>query len=249
MEVRLATSLELRFGFTDETMDQHLDCLEHSPGSLMSISKRLLFLTTILFSTALLYGQTALVTPAPLWVMVTQESTSTAVVLPAGTTYRFGNAANNLWSAPITVTEPTTFSPVFFPAGVFPFSDPDSGVAKELDVLQTSTPQTVQVTNLAVSPATTIGLIIQGLPPTTVPMTPGTAYTVTFSGFAIPTTAPQNAPMVAFVNAPTSMANQAWEGTQMNVMIDGATLVCTLGTGNTAQAFTLNCTVPAAAGN
>jgi hypothetical protein len=209
----------------------------------------LLLITTLFLPTLVLHGQTAqaTVTPVPLWVMVAGESSTVAVVLPAGTTYRFGNAADNLWSAPITVTEATTFSPVFYPAGVFPFADPDPGVVKELDVLETTAPQAIQVTNLAVSPATTVSQMVPALtPPTSVPVLPGTAYTVTFSNFMIPATAPQNAQMVAFVNAPETHANQAWEGTQMNLTIDGVTMVCTLGPGNTAQTFTLNCTVPAA---
>jgi hypothetical protein len=212
----------------------------------------LLLITPLFLSTSVLHGQTAQaqVAPVPLWVMVAGESSTVAVVLPAGTTYRFGNAADNLWSAPITVTEATTFSPVYYPADVFPFADPDPGVVKELDVLETTAPQAIQVTNLAASPATTVSQMVPALtPPTSVPVLPGTAYTVTFSNFLIPPTAPQNAQMVAFVNAPETHANQAWEGTQMNLTIDGVTMVCTLGPGNTAQTFSLNCTVPAASGN
>jgi hypothetical protein len=46
------------------------------------------------------------------------------------------------------------------------------------------------------------------------------------------------------VNAPPTLANQAWQGTQLNLTIDGVTLVCTSGTGSTSQAVTLSCTVP-----
>jgi len=179
-------------------------------------------------------------------VMVAAENSTVAVVLPAGTTYRFGNAANNLWSTATTVTEATTFSPVYFPADVFPFSDPDPGVVKELDVLETAAAQAIQVTNLAA--ATTVSQIVPGsaVVPTSVPVLPGTAYTVTFSNFMIAPTVQQNAEMMSFVNAPETHANQAWQGTQMNLTIDGVTLVCTLGPSNTAQAFSLNCTVPGA---
>jgi hypothetical protein len=208
----------------------------------------LLLISPFLLPTLVMHGQTAQaqVAPVPLWVMLTTESATVAVVLPAGTTYRFGDTTNNLWSAPITVTEATTFSPVSYPAGVFPFADPDPGTVKELDVLETAAPQAIQVTNLAA--ATTVSQMVPGtaVVPTSVPVTPGTAYTVTFSNFMVPATAPQNAPMVAFVNSPPNEANQAWEGTQMNLTIDGVTMVCTLGPGNTAQTFTLNCTVPAA---
>lgn len=213
----------------------------------MNRFNRILFLTApLLLTTALLYGQTA---PAPVWSMVAPESTTVAVVLPAGATYRFGDSTNNKWSAPITVNVPTTFSPVSMNSGVFPFSDPDVGVVKELDVLEASAPQAVVVTNLAVSPATTVSQIVPPLAgPASVPVLPGTAYTLTFSNFAMAPGTPANAQMIAFVNAPSSNANHTWEGTQMNMTIDGVTLVCTPSQSNTAQTFNLNCVVPAATG-
>ena len=210
---------------------------------------RFLFLATpFLLPTLLLHGQAVGVAPvqAPAWMMITAESQTISLVLPAGTTYRFGDVTNNKWSAPVTVSVPTTFSPVYFPDGVFPFSDPDPGTAKELDVLETAGPQAIAVTNAGVAPVTTASLVVPGLVavPTSVPVTPGTAYTVTFSNFAIaPGTAP-DAQMVAFVNAPPTLANQAWQGTQMNLTIDGVTLVCSSGTGSSVGAVTLSCTVP-----
>ena len=51
--------------------------------------------------------------------------------------------------------------------------------------------------------------------------------------------------MFAFVNAPANMANNTWEGTQMNLTFDGVTMVCTYGQTYTNEVFTLNCTVPA----
>jgi hypothetical protein len=161
-------------------------------ASSMQIRTHLLLLATPFLLPALLptllHAQVATVPSgqAPVWVMVAAESQAVSVVLPAGTTYRFGDTTNNVWSAPITVTEPTTFSPVFYPAGAFPFSDPDPGVAKELDVVETSAAQVVTVTNTSVSPATTVAQIVPGFAvPTSVPVTPGTAYTVTFSNFVI----------------------------------------------------------------
>jgi hypothetical protein len=215
----------------------------------MNIRTCFLFLTTpFLLPTLLLQGQAMAIAPvqAPAWMMISPESSTVSVVLPAGTTYRFGDTQNGLWSAPVTVTEPTTFSPVFFPAGVFPFGDPDPGTVKELDVLQTAGPQAIAVTNAGVAPAATVSLVVPGLVavPTSVPVTPGTAYTVTFSNFTIAQGAAPGAQMVAFVNAPTTLANQAWEGTQLNLTIDGVTLVCTSGAGSSSQAVTLSCTVP-----
>ena len=214
----------------------------------MNLSKHLLFLSTstFLLTASLLYGQTTPATPTPVWSTITSESTTVAVVLPAGATYRFGDSINNKWSAPITVDVPTTFSPVYLPDGVFPFSDPDPGTAKELDILEASTPQTVVVTNLAVSPATTVSLTVPPLvAPALIPLTPGATYTLTLSNFVIAPGSPQNAPMVAVVNAPPSMAYQTWQGTQMNLNIDGVTLICTPSQNSTGDAFNLNCAVTA----
>ena len=212
----------------------------------MTFRKRFLLLTSsFLLSTAFLYGQT---TPAPVWVTITAESSTVAVVLPAGTTYRFGDVANNRWSTPITVTVPTMFSPVYVPAGVFPFADPDPNVPKELDVLETAVPQAIAVTNLAVAPATTLTQMVPPLaPPASVPVLPGTTYTLTFSNFTIAPGTPANALMLAFVNTPPDKAQRTWEGTHMNLTIDGVTLVCTYGQNYTDQVYTLNCTVPPAA--
>lgn len=206
----------------------------------------LLLTTSFLVAPSMLNGQTAPVAPAPVWATITAESVSIAVILPAGTIYRFGDTANNRWSAPITVTVPTTFSPVSFSAGVFPFSDPDSGVVKELDVLETSAAQPIAVTNLAASPAATISLVVPSLGATPVPLPAGTAHTVTFSNFAVAPAAGANAMMVAFVNEPANLAYRAWEGTQMSLTIDGVTLFCTYGQTYTDQVFTLSCTAPAA---
>ena len=82
-----------------------------------------------------LSGSNIALTTSPVWISLTNENPYVSVSLPAGTTYRFGDYANNRWSTPITLTTATTFNQVLWPAGVFPFSDPDPGVAKELDVL------------------------------------------------------------------------------------------------------------------
>jgi len=202
-------------------------------------------LFALLLAAPLLHGQTA-TTTGPVWVTITPESTTTSVTLPAGTTYRFGDYTNNQWSQSVTVSAPTTISPVSMASGdPFPFSDPDYGTAKELDVLETTASQSITVSNTGVAPATTVAQIVPPLvPPTTVPVTPGTSYTLTFSNFSISPTAGPNALMLALVNAPASNANQTWEGTQMNLTIDGVTLNCTYGQTYTNEVFSLTCTVP-----
>ena len=82
-----------------------------------------------------LSGQNITLTTNPVWITLTSENPSVSVTLPAGATYRFGDYTDNQWSTPITLNTATTFDPVSWPAGVFPFPDPDPGVAKELDVL------------------------------------------------------------------------------------------------------------------
>lgn len=190
-------------------------------------------------------AQTSASTTAPVWSTIATESSAISVTIPAGTTYRFGDTAHNLWSAPITVTVATTFSPIYYPANVFPFADPDTGTTKEFDVLETTAQQTVTVTNIGVSPATTVSQVVPALvPPSAIPLQPGTSYTLTFSNFSTPASAGQNALMFAFVNAPSNLANITWEGTQMNLSIAGVTLTCSYGQTYTTGIFTLTCAVP-----
>jgi hypothetical protein len=203
-------------------------------------------LIALLLATPLLHGQTTPAPTGPVWATIASESPTISVTLPAGTTYRFGDYTNNRWSDPITVSAPTTINPVSMAGpNPFPFSDPDYGFVKELDVLETSNPQSITVANLSVSPATTVAQIVPPLvPPAAIPAAPGTSYTLTFSNFATSPTAGQNALMLALVNSPSSNANRTWEGTQMNLTIDGVTLVCTYGQTYTDGIFSLNCTVP-----
>ena len=72
--------------------------------------------------------------------------------------------AQQVERSPITVTQTTTLSPISMGgANPFPFSDPDSGTVKELDVLETVAPQTVTVVDTSATPATTIAQVIPSL--------------------------------------------------------------------------------------
>ena len=177
--------------------------------------------------------------PAPVWVTISPESATVSVTLPAGATYRFGDAVNNLWSAPITVQVATTFSPVFFPSGVFPFSDPDPNTAKELDVLETADAQGVTITDLSTSPVAVTTQIVPAL------AAPPPAHTVTFTNFQN-TAVGQTALLFAFANLPDQSGAGAsvWEGTQMDIAIDGVTWTCSYGQNYTDQVYTLNCNPP-----
>jgi len=197
-------------------------------------------------SAAPLFAQTA----SPTWFTVTQENSSVSVVLPAGTTYRFGTASCPVqngaasWTQ-ITLTAQTTLSPVSMAGGnSFPFSDPCNGTVKELDVLETSSAQTISVTNSAATPATVAMVVPSLTPATVVDATPGSNHTLTFTNFTVAPGSTQNALMFAFVNQPANNANNTWEGTQMNLSIDGVTLVCSYGQTYTSGVFTLSCTVP-----
>ena len=198
-----------------------------------------------------LHAQTA---TTPTWFTVTQENASVSVTLPAGTTYRFGTAncqgagGAASWTQ-ITVTQATTISSVSMGGGnSFPFSDPCQYTVKELDVLETSAVQTISVTNTTATPATVAMVVPSLTPATVVSATPGSSHTLTFTNFTIAPNSTQNALMFAFVNQPANNANNIWEGTQMNLVIDGVTLVCSYGQTYTSGVFTLSCTVPASTG-
>ena len=194
-----------------------------------------------------LFAQT---TTTPSWFTITQENVNVSVTLPAGTTYQMGNAASNCW-AQVTVSAATTISPVSMSnqyAAQFPFADPCPGIVKELDVLETATAQTISVTNSTATPATVAMVVPSTTPATVVSATPGSSHTLTFTGFSVAAGSTQNALMFAFVNQPANDANRTWEGTQMNLSIDGVNLVCSYGQTYTDGVFTLSCTVPATAG-
>jgi hypothetical protein len=109
-----------------------------------------LLLLGVLFLTSAAFGQQT-------WWKVASEGTSVSVTLPAATTYRLGNGTDKKWSPNETVTDITTFNPMTYNNGLFPFSDPDAGVIKELDILRTSVAQTVTVNGKPVIvPATTV---------------------------------------------------------------------------------------------
>ena len=196
-------------------------------------------LLALLSFATLLHSQT---TPTQTWFTVTPENPAVSVTLPAGTTYRFGDYTNNRWTT-VTVNVATTISPVSMASGnPFPFSDPDYGTVKELDVLEAPAAQTITVSNA--SAATTVAQVVPALiPPSTIPVPAGTAHTLTFSNFSTPVGSAQNALMLSLVNAPASGANRAWQGTQMNLTVDGVTFSCTYGQTYTDAVFTLNCTV------
>jgi hypothetical protein len=178
--------------------------------------------------------------PAPTWFTVAPESATTSVTLPAGATYRFGDTAHNLWSAPITVQAATTINPVSMAGdNPFPFADPDVGTVKELDVLEIADAQLVDVTDLTTETVT--ARIVPAL------ATPPPAHTVVFTNFQNNATS-QAALLFAFVNAPSQGGARIWEGTQMDVTIDGVTWTCTYGQSYTDQTYTLNCNPPAAPG-
>jgi hypothetical protein len=117
-----------------------------------------------------LSGPSISVPSSPFWLAVANENPSVSVTLPAGATYRFGDYVNNVWSDPITLTTATTFSPVFMPAGVFPFSDPDPGVAKELDVLMYVPPLGPSSSTSQLQPSSANVLASQNITLTSVPV-------------------------------------------------------------------------------
>jgi hypothetical protein len=212
--------------------------------------KNKLVLFALLLTVAIpLWSQAVPVVPpvAPLvWVKITPESSTIAVTLPAGTTYRLGDYANSKW-AQATTQAVTTFNPVSMGgANTFPFSDPDQGTPKELDVLEVAATQTITVSDLTLTPLAPSSRIVPGLKPaTTVATQPGSTHVVTFSNFSNTSVYPPSSQlMLSLTNAPANLAYRTWEGTNMEVDIDGVALSCTYGQTYTDSAYTLNCTVP-----
>jgi hypothetical protein len=110
---------------------------------------------------ALLLSLTAVAqTATPVWFTVVPSASQAAnlsVVMPAGTTYRFGDTKDNKWSAPITTTVSGPVSD--FDAGAL---DPDVGVAKELDIQEGTA--TIAVTIVNSTTGTTTPVQVPALP-------------------------------------------------------------------------------------
>lgn len=138
---------------------------------------RTLFIALLL--TASLEAQTVVTTPT--WSKVAAESATTSATLPPGTTYRFGTtlcATTNApaWSASTPVTKATAINPVSMAgANPFPFPDPCQGTTKELDVMETSTAQTIATTVAGKSTPMTVPALVP--PP---PVTPPAPTSITF---------------------------------------------------------------------
>lgn len=192
---------------------------------------------------------------SPTWVTIAAEIPTLSVTLPAGTHYRFGTpscpagtvlpdgstlvAASPEWTE-VTVTAVTTISPVSMAGGdPFPFDDPCSGTLKELDVEQTALPQLVVMRNTATTIPTAPTMVVPPLAGA-LPVAAG-QHMLVFTNFSIAPNSPDNALMFAFVNQPADGGNRTWEGTQMDLLIDGVHLVCSYGQTYTDGVFSLSC--------
>jgi hypothetical protein len=133
----------------------------------------------------LLTGSSAL---AQTWFKVASESPTLSLTIPAGTTYRMGNAADNKWSVNQIAPGPVTIN-VFYPSMGGSFPDPDPGQPKELDILETAGAQTVTLADTSVSPTKVTSIIVPGLaasaayPPVT--FTPGSVYPMAFTNIVV----------------------------------------------------------------
>jgi hypothetical protein len=97
---------------------------------------------------AVSYSQTT-----PVWFTLltpAQQSLTTTVGLPAGTTYRIGDSENNKWSVPVTTTAAVTVVDYADGQDGRP-ADPDPGTPKEFDIQESATPQNVTVDGLPVT--------------------------------------------------------------------------------------------------
>lgn len=95
---------------------------------------------------------------------VPQQSLTLNVSLPAGATYRFVSV-NGKATLPITVTTAQTVSS-WDDGGVGRPADPDPGIAKSMQILQSSAALSVSLIDSSVKPAKTTTVTVPALPPT-----------------------------------------------------------------------------------
>ena len=158
----------------------------------------------VVLSAAPLFAQS---TTTPTWFPIAGENPNISVTLPAGTTYRWGTAscpvANNAatWTQ-VTVAQTTTIGPLTMAGSTasFGFADPCLGTAKELDVLETASVQSLSLTNSTATPATVAMIVPSSAPTTVVNAAPGSNHTLTFTNFSVAPGSTQNALMFACVN-------------------------------------------------
>jgi hypothetical protein len=182
---------------------------------------------------------------AQVWVKVAAESTTASVTLPAGATYRLGSGTS--WSASTVVAHATTFDPLFFPSGEFPFADPAPGLEKELDIMERAASQVVLMTDSSTTPMTTATLSIPGTaPPSTISTAPGSAYIMTFSGMTIIPGSVDSLIFGTYTTVPASeLIGTLLSGVQMNVTLGGVTMLCSFGQSFSNGTFNLSCVVAA----
>jgi hypothetical protein len=183
---------------------------------------------------------------AQIWIKIATESTTVSVTLPAGATYRLGSGTS--WSASMVVAGATTFSPLFFPSGEFPFADPAPGLLKELDVMEGAASQAVIMIDSSTTPTTTTTLSIPGTtPPSTISTAPGRAYIMTFSGMTIIPGSVDSLIFGTYTTVPASeLIGTLLSGVQMNVTLGGVTMLCSFGQSFSNGTFNLSCVVEAA---
>jgi hypothetical protein len=220
--------------------------------------KRLLKAAAALVCACGLVGDAQTAAPAQTWIAITQESQTAGVQMPAGTTYRFGTAncpagtvvngvaletATPEWAV-VTVSAPTTISPVSMGAvystgtNPFPFADPCSGTAKELDVLKTSAPQLIVTTDTSTGDSVQLTVTALPVPP---PSLTGGPHQVVLRDFH-DDGGSSSALLLWAANQPASGATQTWGGTSFTLLIDGFPLTCSYGQTYTANVFSLTCT-------
>jgi hypothetical protein len=184
---------------------------------------------------------------AQTWFKVASESPTLSLSMPAGTTFRMGNAADNKWSLNQTPTGPTTVN-VYYPSmsGVFP--DPDPGQPKEIDILESAAARTVTLTDTSVSPAKVTSLTVPALaagsyPPIT--FTPGTVYPVGFSKIVVIANSPAAALLDLVPIPPWEFYAALLQNFTSTFSLGGVTFNCTYGGAVTTTGMVnLNC-VPA----
>lgn len=116
---------------------------------------------------------------AQTWFTVTSENPSQSIVFPVGTTYRFGNVADNKWNPNVVST---STAPVLDYTSSQP-ADPDPNVLKVFQVLETSAAQSIQLVvaatgNGAGNPISTVTVPIDATLAATAKITPTITWAV-----------------------------------------------------------------------
>jgi hypothetical protein len=164
-----------------------------------------------------------------------QQSPKLVVNLPAGATWRVGSTSNGKWSNPITTTAVTAIVDYADGLNGHP-ADPDPGVSKEFDVLETALPQSVTLNDTSVTPAKITTIVIPAQPGPPPPTTytpvfmPNVVYPLTVDDVKVIAGNPAETLLQTFGIPAWQFAAGVLQNLSMTITVGGVPMVCTWGT-------------------